>query len=190
MRARVMALSVVLLLLSACAFPGGQLGPLKLSEVSRRGTLPPVTYGYSITPADTLLSTEVVERGLRQTGPAFARFELSPDGKPGYPYHLSFSFSNTRSGLKRAALISVSALTLTLVPVRLRDPITLEVSFSTNGRLVQSYRYDDWVDTWVQLVMIPVDSEHRRSWAIKRVVGHMLMHFLRDFQARPPYPQP
>jgi hypothetical protein len=174
--------ALLVLLGSGCAYTGNQLGPLQLSQISRDGSLRPVGYAYTVSPSGTILSPEVVEKGLRMLKPAFASMESGSDR---HPLHLSFQFRNERGALKRAGLVTLSALTLTLVPVRLRDPIVLEVAFSSQGQLLETYRYDDYVDTWVQLLMIPVDSEHRRGWAVQRVVNHMLMHFLRDYQARP-----
>ncbi len=170
-----------------CAFPGGQLGALPQGESSRDGALAAVGYEFSVGPEDGVISDATLEKGLRLIGPAFSAFERS---NASHPYQLRFRLRSECDPLVRRMLVGVSVVTLALLPVRLRDPISLDVEFASDGRVTKTWHYDDHVDTWVQLVMIPLDPQRRRPQVVQQVVDRMLMTFLRDYEAGAPLPMP
>ena len=66
----------------------------------------------------------------------------------------------------------------------------VDVEFVSDGRVMRTWHYDDHVDTWVQLVMIPLDPQMRRRQVVQQVVDHMLLTFLHDYAAGAPLPMP
>jgi len=175
---------LALLWTASCAgFRGDDLPRLGLREAVGEEPLPAVTYTLTNTNAAIGLGPgrtgAAVERVFRRAFVDVQRVE----SRPGAGLHLGVHCtSRTRSPAFTVGLAVVSVLTLGVIPAYERNDHRLEVQVRTEGGVLKRYEYEDHVNAWLHLFMIPWAFSHDPVEVQEDSWENLLLHFLRDFR--------
>jgi hypothetical protein len=174
--------SAVLVLLAGCAsFRGEELPRRGFREAVGDEPLPAVSYRISNPPGGPglplVLPEATVERVLRR---AFVEAERKEnDGG----LHLDVRCtSRQRAPVFTVGLGLVSIFTLGIIPAYGRSDLRLEVEVEFEGKVAKRYEYEDHVNTWIQLFLIPWAFSHDPVEVGDAELENMLLNFLYDFR--------
>ena len=187
------SLSILLLVFcAACAsFRGEELPQRDPGELERSERLPPVTYelanAYGTTVASQAGTSDAcIDRVLRK---AFSEVERR-ESEAGL--HLDFHYTTrTRQPTFTMGMVLLSIVSLGLIPAYGRGDLSLTVLVEVDGRIAGRYGYEDHVDTWVHLFVIPWAYSHDPVEVEEAVLENMLLNFLHDLRRDlPGFPKP
>ena len=80
------------------------------------------------------------------------------------------------------AMAYLSLLTLTVLPSRIRERFIMSVEVKEYGKLVKTYHYQDYMDTWRQLFLIFVFPFRPTNKVRQQVFENLMLNFLYDLQ--------
>lgn len=169
---------------TGCAsFPGKQLPSYARDKITKPTNQLAVTYqvkalileNESSVTADKV--SKLINSALNENSiiPEYTSF-----GRPDR-YHLDVEFRN--EGNMGLAFVSgfVSGLTFTIVPGFARDEYVLKVNVQQGDRLLKTYSYNDYMDTWIQVLLIVLMPTHSPLDVSKAVIDNMVLNFTDDF---------
>lgn len=99
-------------------------------------------------------------------------------------YNLILNFEPDREpGYMAIAVVSgfIGGATFGIVPAFERDHLLFKFRLKKNDELVKEYVYREYVDTWIEILMLFKMSGHTPRTATKEVFKHVIMNFLHDF---------
>ncbi len=100
------------------------------------------------------------------------------------PLHLDFTLTNTTNRLVAGLTGLACGLSFALVPGYARDDFELVVEVRAGGVVQQRLAYRDSVTTVVHVSAVFTPRESQPRHVVESVVDDMLMHALRDLDAR------
>ncbi len=172
------------LAVGCASFPGNNLPKYTYEQVLVREPKPAVDYDVKCFSLDRE-NAGSVSHFQGEIEKVFAKSNVFSKFSPGTgreKYHLSLVLKN--DGNIAAAFISgfVSGFTFTVLPGFARDNFTLIVDVKKGDQLLKQYRYENYMDTWIQLFMIFLTPTHSPVDMGKEVIDGMLLAFLNDLQ--------
>lgn len=99
-------------------------------------------------------------------------------------HNLIFNFEPDREpGYMAIAVISgfIGGATFGIVPAFERDHLLFKFRLQKNDELLKEYVYREYVDTWIEILMLFKMSDHSSETAVKEVFKRVYMNFLHDF---------
>lgn len=115
----------------------------------------------------------------------FRNSQLFASHAPGVgtaPYHLSLTLENKGDTGGAAITGFLSGLTLTILPGFAKDEYVLTADIKQGDTLLKQYRYQDHMNTWIQLFMIFAMPTHLPKDKAVEVIDNMLLNLLADLQ--------
>ncbi len=113
--------------------------------------------------------------------PVLAR--ATPDAETA-PVHLDLTLTNTTNGLVAGLTGLACGLSFTLLPGYARDDFMLVVELRAGGVAKQRFEYREAVTTVVHATAVFTPRESQPRYLVEHVVDDLLMHALRDLDAR------
>lgn len=187
---------VAFLVCSACAsFRGDELPERSLHEEVEQGRLPAATYEYSLVSgtagAPWSPGPEWVDRICAPIfSQVFSEIERKESAE-GLHLHMQFEVRHSRPVSFTYGLALIAIASAFLIPVHGRDDLILTVRVDVEGALATRYEYEDHIDSWLHLFMIPWAHSHEGMKVYESVLENLLLNFLHDLRRDlPGFPKP
>lgn len=113
-------------------------------------------------------------------GPLFAELK---SGSGQCDYHYSFVFRNEGVPAMPITFLNgfISGFTLTVVPAFARDVFIITVDVKQGDRVLKTYTYKDYMDSWIQLFLVFMTPFNWPPSVSSSIIDNMIMNFAHDF---------
>lgn len=173
-----------LIAVGCASFPGKEFPKYSYDQITIREPKPPIDYDATFLSLgrENARAVNIFQGEIEKIFSKSSVFSNFRAGTGKERYHFSLVLKN--EGEIAAAMLSgfISGLTLTILPAYARDDHILTVDVKRENQLIKQYRYNHYLDTWIQLFLIFMTPTHAPLDVAKGVIDDMLLAFLHDLQ--------
>lgn len=173
----------VSLLSTGCAGFAGKLPPTyTYDQIPRVEQKPAISYDAKFVALgrDSAQLTQSLKEEVRKVFLQSGVFSSLEAAQGSGAYHVSVKMeTDTNEGL---AFLSgfISGFTFLVIPGYERDEVTLTVDIKRGDDLIKQYVYRDYIDIWIQILLVALMPTHFPNDVARDLMDHMLLKFVHD----------
>lgn len=173
----------VSLLSTGCAGFAGKLPPTyTYDQIPRVEQKPAISYDAKFVALgrDSRQLTQSLKEEVRKVFLQSGVFSSLEAAQGSGAYHVSVKMeTDTNEGL---AFLSgfISGFTFLVIPGYERDEVTLTVDIKRGDDLIKQYVYRDYIDIWIQILLVALMPTHFPNDVARDLMDHMLLKFVHD----------
>lgn len=179
-------LLLALLLLACCSCTGfrGNLVPqLDRKEITPENRMPAITYQVNPSAGPNTIPSVVGWPGASSEWLFHSAFVDARPALPGEGLHIDLFFqTEMRQPSFTIGLGLITICTLGIIPTYGREDLALRARVEYQGKLGREYTYNDQMDLWIHLFLIPWSFSQDPVAIEREIYENLLLHFLRDLR--------